>query len=88
VQVLNRSFKQAAEAGRVEALTPAASLSAGLPAPVRTARRAALRVGVWALRKAPARALSWLSLLAPFVLYSLIQNRISATRCHPWPPRW
>jgi hypothetical protein len=78
MQIVNRSFKQAAEAGQVEALTPAGlsfyprvflpqfGLLAG---PLCAVSLFAL------LRKPRARALLWLSTLAPFVLYSLIQNK-------------
>jgi len=78
MQVLNRSFKQAAEAGQVEAMTPAGLLfyprvflpQFGLLAGPFCAW------GLWALRKRrDARAYLWLSTLAPFLLYSLIQNK-------------
>src|SRR5262249_25803590 len=78
MQVLNRSFKQAAEAGQIEAMTPAGLLfyprvflpQFGLLAGPFCAW------GLWALRKKPeARAYLWLSTLLPFVLYSLIQNK-------------
>src|SRR5262249_54528223 len=78
MQVLNRSFKQAAEAGQIEAMTPAGLLfyprvflpQFGLLAGPFCAW------GLWALRKKPeARAYLWLSTLVPFVLYSLIQNK-------------
>src|SRR5215468_2363582 len=78
MQVPNRSFKQAAEAGQVEAMTPAGLLfyprvflpQFGLVAGPFCAW------GLWALRKKPeARAYLWLSTLAAFVLYSVIQNK-------------
>ncbi|PYO57142.1 MAG: hypothetical protein DMD83_10770 [Candidatus Rokuibacteriota bacterium] len=78
MQALNRSFKQAAEAGQAEALTPAGLLfyprvflpQFGLLAAPLCAW------GLWAVRREPgARAVLWLSALAPFVLYSLIQNK-------------
>ena len=78
MQVLNRSFKQAAQAGQVEALTPAGLLfyprvflpQFGLLAGPLCAW------GLWALRKkGAARGYLWLSVLAPFLLYSLIQNK-------------
>src|SRR5262245_11190045 len=78
MQVLNRSFKQAAEVGQAEALTPAGLLfypriflpQFGLLAGPLCAW------GLWALRRRHgARAYLWLSVLAPLVLYSLIQNK-------------
>src|SRR5262249_9798841 len=78
MQVLNRSFKQAAEVGQAEALTPAGLLfypriflpQFGLLAGPLCAW------GLWALRRQHgARAYLWLSVLAPLVLYSLIQNK-------------
>lgn len=78
MQVLARSFKQAAEAGQVEALTPAGLLfyprvflpQFGLLAGPLCAW------GLWAARRERrARALLWLSTLVPFCLYSLIQNK-------------
>ncbi len=78
MQVLNRSFKQAAEVGQAEALTPAGLLFyprvfmpqfGFLAAPLFT-------WGLWALRKkGGARAYLWLSTLVPFLVYSLIQNK-------------
>ena len=78
MQVLNRSFKQAAEAGQVAALSaggllfyprvllPECGLLAGLLA----------ILGAWAVRRRPgARAYLWLSALAPLALYALIQNK-------------
>ena len=78
MQVLNRSFKQAAEAGQVEALTPAGLLFYPRVFLPQFGPLAGLLCawGVWALRKKPgARGFLWLSLLVPFVLYSLIQNK-------------
>ena len=78
MQVLNRSFKQAAEAGQTEALTPAGLLfyprvflpQFGLLAGLLCAS------GLWALRRERGiRMFLWLSLLLPFVLYSVIQNK-------------
>ena len=78
MQVLNRSFKQAAEVGQPEALTPASLFFyprvlmpqfGFLAAPL-------LAWGLWALQtRRGARAFVWISALAPFVIYSLIQNR-------------
>src|SRR5262249_50781021 len=78
MQVLNRSFKNAMAEGQVETLT-AAGLSfyprVFLPQFGLVAGLLCLW-GLWALRRAArARALLWLSTLAPFVLYSLIQNK-------------
>jgi hypothetical protein len=78
MQVLNRSFKQAAEVGQPEALTPAGVLFyARVFLPQFGLLAAPLCVwGLWAVRKKPgARAYLWLSTLAPLVLYSLIQNK-------------
>jgi hypothetical protein len=78
MQVLNRSFKQAAEVGQAEALTPAGLLFyprvfmpqfGFLAAPL-------FLWGLGALGTARgARARLWLSTLAPFLIYSLIQNK-------------
>ena len=78
MQALNRSFKQAAEVGQAEALTPAGLL---FYPRVFVPQFGVLAVplyawGLWALRREPrARAWLWVSALAPFVLYSLIQNK-------------
>ena len=78
MQVLNRSFKQAAEVGQAEALTPAGLLfyprvflpQFGLLAGPLCAW------GLWAVRRERgARVELWLSTLVPFALYSLIQNK-------------
>ena len=78
MQVLNRSFKQAAEVGQAQALTPAGLLFyprvflpqfGFLAAPL-------FLWGLWTLRTArSARTFLWLSALAPFLVYSLIQNK-------------
>jgi dolichyl-phosphate-mannose-protein mannosyltransferase/DUF2993 family protein len=78
MQVLSRSFKQAAEVGQAEALTPAGLLFyprvfmpqfGFLAAPL-------FAWGLWALRKeGGARSYLWLSTLVPFLVYSLIQNK-------------
>jgi len=78
MQVVNRSFKQAAEVGQAEALTPAGLLFyprvfmpqfGFLAVPL-------FAWGLWALRTRPrARGFLWLSALAPFLIYSLIQNK-------------
>jgi Dolichyl-phosphate-mannose-protein mannosyltransferase/LmeA-like phospholipid-binding len=78
MQIMNRSFKQAAEAGQVEAFTPAGLLfyprvfqpQFGLLAGLLCAW------GLWALRRRPdSRAFLWLAAVAPFVMFSLIQNK-------------
>ncbi len=78
MQVLNRSFKQAAEAGQIGAMTaggllfyprvflPQFGLLAGL----------LCAGGVWAVRAhLGARAYLWASALVPFAMYTLIQNK-------------
>lgn len=78
MQVLNRSFKQAAEVGQAEALTPAGLLFyPRVFAPQFGALAAPLFAwGLWALRRERgARGYLWVSSLAPFALYSLIQNK-------------
>jgi Dolichyl-phosphate-mannose-protein mannosyltransferase/LmeA-like phospholipid-binding len=78
MQVLNRSFKQAAEAGQVSAFSagglllyprvflPQFGLLAGL----------LCAWGLWAVRGRPgARAYLWASALTPFAIYTLIQNK-------------
>ncbi len=78
MQVLARSFKQAAEAGQVEALTPAGlSFYPRYFVPQFGPLAALLCAwGTWAVRKErAARAFLWLSTLVPFCLYSLIQNK-------------
>jgi hypothetical protein len=78
MQIVNRSFKQAAEAGQVEAFTPAGVLfyprvflpQFGLLAGLLCAW------GLWALRRrADCRVFLWLAVLAPLVMFSLIQNK-------------
>ncbi len=78
MQVVNRSFKQAAEAGQVEAYTPA-GLSFyprvflpqfGLLAGVLCA------CGLWTVRRrVGVRVFLWLAALVPFAIVSLIQNK-------------
>jgi hypothetical protein len=78
MQVMNRSFKQAAEAGQPRALTPENLLFYPrvfvpqfglLAAPL-------YAWGLWALRPhRDARGFLWLSTLAPFLVYALIQNK-------------
>src|SRR5262245_59258954 len=78
MQVLNRSFKNAALEGQVETFTPA-GLSYYLLVFVSQFGLIAGPLCVWglvALRRNPrGRALLAFSLLAPFVLYSLIHNK-------------
>lgn len=78
MQVLNRSFKQAAEAGQAEALTPAGLLfypRVFLPQFGLLAAPLAIW-GLWAVaRQGGRQALLWLSVLLPLLIYSLIQNK-------------
>jgi len=78
MQILNRSFKQAAEQQNPEPLTSAALsyYPRTLPTQLGLLGGALLLWGLWALRKhRAARSLLWLATLAPFVLFSLIQNK-------------
>jgi hypothetical protein len=78
MQVLNRSFKQAAEVGQAEALTPAGLLfypRVFLPQFGLLAAPLAIW-GLWVVRRERAlRVLLWMSVLLPFMIYSLIQNK-------------
>ncbi|HEV8440994.1 MAG TPA: LmeA family phospholipid-binding protein [Methylomirabilota bacterium] len=78
MQIVNRSFKQAAEVGQAEALTPAGLLFY----PRVFVPQFGVLAGplcVWALwtvrRRRAIRSLLWLSTLLPFILYCLIQNK-------------
>jgi hypothetical protein len=78
MQILNRSFKQAAEQQNPEPLTSAALsyYPRTLPTQLGLLGGALLLWGLWALRKhRAARSVLWLATLAPFVLFSLIQNK-------------
>src|SRR3990170_1277668 len=78
MQILNRSFKQAAEQQNPEPLTIAALLYYPRTLPTQLGVLAALLLlwGLWALRKnRAARPVLWLATLAPFVVFSLIQNK-------------
>lgn len=78
MQILNRSFKQAAEQQYPEALTSAALsyYPRTLPTQLGLLGGLLLLWGLWALRKnRAARPLLWLATLGPFLLFSLIQNK-------------
>jgi 4-amino-4-deoxy-L-arabinose transferase-like glycosyltransferase len=78
MQILNRSFKQAAEQQNPEPLTGAALLYYPLTLPTQLGLLAGLLLlwGLWALRtNRAARSLLWLATLGPFVAFSLIQNK-------------
>jgi hypothetical protein len=78
MQILNRSFKQAAEQQNPEPLTSMALsyYPRTLPTQLGLLGGALLLWGLWALRKhRAARAVLWLATLTPFVLFSLIQNK-------------
>jgi len=78
MQILNRSFKQAAEQQNPEPLTSVALLyyPRTLPTQLGLLGGALLLWGLWALRKhRGARATLWLATLGPFLLFSLIQNK-------------
>ena len=78
MQILSRSFKQAAEQQNPEPLT-AAGLSyypRVLPTEFGLLAGLLLLWGLWALgRDRAARALLWLATLVPFAVFSLIQNK-------------
>ncbi len=77
LQILNRSFKQAAESGHAPALSVTGlSFYTRLLVPQFGILAAALLVwGIWALaRRRRARGLLWAALL-PFVIFLLIQNK-------------
>src|SRR3990172_8780166 len=78
MQILNRSFKQAAEQQNPQPLTTAALLSHPRPLPPQLGVLAALLLlwGLWALRRnRAARPILWLATLGPFIAFSLIQNK-------------
>jgi 4-amino-4-deoxy-L-arabinose transferase-like glycosyltransferase len=78
MQILNRSFKQAAEQRNPEPLTGAALMYYPRTLPTQLGLLACLLLlwGLWALRKnRAARPLLWLATLGPFVVFSLIQNK-------------
>jgi hypothetical protein len=77
-QILNRSFKQAAEQQNPEPLTTAALLYYPRTLPTQLGILAALLLlwGLWALRRnRAARPILWLATLGPFIVFSLIQNK-------------
>ena len=78
MQIVNRSFKQAAEQQNPEPLTSAALLYYPRTLPTQLGLVAAVLLlwGLWALRKrTAARPMLWLATLGPFILFSLIQNK-------------
>jgi len=78
MQVANRSFKQAAEAGQVEAYTPAGfSFYPRVFQPQFGLLAGLLCVwGLVAIRRRPVvRSYLWLATLAPFAMFCLIQNK-------------
>ena len=78
-QMLNRSFKQAAEQQNPDPLTAAALSFYPRTLPTQFGLVAALLLlwGLWALGKErrTTRGFLWLATLGPFVLFSLIQNK-------------
>ena len=78
MQILNRSFKQAAEQQNPEPLTSAALTYYPRTLPTQLGLLAGLLLiwGLWALRKhGAARTILWLATLGPFIVFSLIQNK-------------
>ena len=78
MQILNRSFKQAAEQQNPEPLTATALLFYPRTLPTQLGLLAGLLLlwGLWALRRnRAARPVLWLATLGPFVVFSLIQNK-------------
>ncbi len=78
MQILNRSFKQAAEQQNPEPLTSAALTYYPRTLPTQLGLLAGLLLiwGLWALRKhRAARTILWLATLGPFFVFSLIQNK-------------
>jgi len=77
-QFLDRSFRQAAEAGQAEALTSTSLLFYPRIFPAQFGLLAGVLCawGLWALRRQrAARAYLWLAALVPFLLFTLIQNK-------------
>ena len=78
MQILNRSFKQAAEQQNPEPLTTTALLyyPRTLPTQLGLLAGALMLWGLWAIRKnRAARPVLWLATLGPFTVFSLIQNK-------------
>src|SRR6266478_1707616 len=78
MQILSRSFKQAAEQHNPEPLTAAGLLYYPRTLPTQLGLLAGLLLlwGLWALRRnRTARPLLWLATLGPFAVFSLIQNK-------------
>lgn len=78
MQIMNRSFKQAAEAGQSDLLTAGSLLFylGALPTQFGLLAGALFLWGCWVIRRERgARALLWLAAPLPFVMFSLIQNK-------------
>jgi hypothetical protein len=77
IQILNRSFKQAAESGHAEAFSTTALLFYPRVFQPEFGLLAGLCVawGLWALRRDRQRAMLWLAVLAPVAMFALIQNK-------------
>src|SRR6266568_3968669 len=78
LQILSRSFKQAAEQQNPEPLTVAGLLYYPRTLPTQLGLLAGLLLlwGLWAVRhNRAARPLLWLATLTPFAVFSLIQNK-------------
>ena len=78
MQILSRSFKQAAEQQNPEPLTAAGLLYYPRTLPTQLGLLAGLLLvyGLWTLRRErAARPLLWLATLGPFAVFSLIQNK-------------
>jgi dolichyl-phosphate-mannose-protein mannosyltransferase/DUF2993 family protein len=78
MQILNRSFKQAAEQQNPGPLTSAALSYYPRTLPTQLGLLGGLLLiwGLWALRKhRAARTILWLATLGPFIVFSLIQNK-------------
>ena len=78
LQILSRSFKQAAEQQNPEPLTVAGLLYYPRTLPTQLGLLAGLLLlwGLWAVRhNRAARPLLWLAALTPFAVFSLIQNK-------------
>ncbi|HEU4440380.1 MAG TPA: LmeA family phospholipid-binding protein [Methylomirabilota bacterium] len=77
MQISERSFKQAAEEGKAEALTAEGLLyyPRTFPSQVGMLVGPLFVWGLVALRKERARAFLWLAALGPLVVFSLIQNK-------------
>jgi hypothetical protein len=78
MQIVSRSFKQAAEQQNPEPLTSASLLyyPRTFPTQLGLLAGALLLLGLWALRRnRRARSFLWIAILVPFAVFSLIQNK-------------